>query len=354
MSRSLRATIGATLCGAMLGGGAWLGQSRPADAVALEPASVLHQLQRESAELYAKVRESVIVVELTRGVTAPPVAGGPNPASPTDPTLPNARSGVTAVIGGPDAAPLIDPPVRWRDDLPQALAIQIDADGYALVPLVPETALPRDARLSVWTLAGRRSTATYLGSDRQTGVSVLKLNEPIATPARAGEASRPDDGRLMMVWSAPEQVPTLAIWSNLTRQRGVVIDLDGAIRGFADAGQFVPVALLDGVKRQLAERGEVRRPRLGVWLAELALTAPERTEDAPSGRVALRVEMVVSGSIAERAGIRSGDYLLQVDDIAVGDLASFAASLAFEKPSIKLTVQRDGASRDIDVRLDRQ
>ena len=284
----MRSTCGVVLCGALLWGGMGLGGGRPADAVLAEPGSVLQQLQAESAALYARVRESVILVELSQGAGAPVLSSTPTPADPGDPALPAARAGVTAMVGGPETAP-VGPRPRARPTFPPALAVQVDAEGHALVPSVPETTPARHAPVDIWTLSGRRSSATYLGSDRQTGMSVIKLSEPIATPARIGESTRPEEGRLMMVWSGPERSPTLAVWSNLAQQRGIVIDVDGSIRGFADAGQFVPVALLEGVKRQLAEHGEVRRPRLGVWLAELSLTAPERPDDAPSGRVALRV-----------------------------------------------------------------
>ncbi len=67
----------------------------------------------------------------------------------------------------------------------------------------------------------------------------------------------------------------------------------------------------------------------------------------------VRVESVVLGSPAEKAGVRPGDVLLKLDGIAVGSLRDYSDRLKGMSPGqlVTATIVRDGAERDVSVTL---
>ena len=68
----------------------------------------------------------------------------------------------------------------------------------------------------------------------------------------------------------------------------------------------------------------------------------------------VRVEAVVPGSPAERAGLRAGDTLVRIDDTSIADLRAFSQFLATLSPDQEVTavVLRDGAEVTMPVRVE--
>ena len=111
----------------------------------------------------------------------------------------------------------------------------------------------------------------------------------------------------------------------------------------------------------LAERREPLTSALAGGEGATPAPAPRTARRAALGTVpdfgfpgpGVRVEEVVPGSAAEKAGLRPGDVLLEIDGEEVADLRGYAKLLARRAPGerVRLTIERDGERLDVEATL---
>lgn len=212
----------------------------------------------------------------------------------------------------------------------KVIALQLDDRGHVLVPLYIEPAAIQSMKLKVTTGLGKMTTATFVGSDRQTNITILKLESSIGKPVRM-TGGRPADGSLVMVLSPAGDSGRLSVWTGGQQERGIVVTMDGAVAGFARYGQFLGGAFAKPVVDQLIEHGRVRRATLGVLVEET---------ETPDGRRGMRIERVTPDSPAEQVGLVKDDYILSMGGTPVNDLPSFAAAIAARDGETELQVLR--------------
>lgn len=99
---------------------------------------------------------------------------------------------------------------------------------------------------------------------------------------------------------------------------------------------------LGGVLGRKANPNLVSRGYAGVLLAQ------------PSGEKLVKVEAVLPGSPAEKAGLKAGDHLVAVDGEPTTDAASFFAAISKAKKGqeLRLKVDRAGAGQEIVLLLE--
>ncbi len=234
---------------------------------------------------------------------------------------------------------------------PANLAIVLDEAGHLLVPVYLQQR-QFDGPVHVELGDGRTARATFVGSDRQTGLTVLKLDQPAGAPVRISDQPRPAEGSLVMILSPANDAARLAVWTGASREWGMVIAADGAVVGFARHGQFLSASLSMPAIRALIGSGQVDRPRFGMVVVEIREGDALRQKHALGRRPAMHVMRVIPGSAAERAGLRSGDIVLELNDQPVGDVPTFAAILAAHDGPATLTILRDGRQERFEVRFD--
>jgi serine protease Do len=225
-----------------------------------------------------------------------------------------------------------------------------------------------------------------VGSDRLTDVAVLKIdakNLPTvhfaSTPPRVGEwvmaigspfgfensvsagvvsatgRSLPGDGFVPFIQTDVAVNPGNS-GGPLLNLRGEVVGINSQIYsrsgGYQGISFAIPVGVAQHVEQQLLAHGKVQHARLGVSVQEVNQTLAESFR-LPQAAGALVAE-VAKGSAAEKAGLQSGDVVLAVNGkpvIASGDLPA-AIGLAHPGDNVKLDVWRQGAHRELQVRLD--
>jgi hypothetical protein len=212
----------------------------------------------------------------------------------------------------------------------KVIGLLINDKGHVLVPLYIDRAALGEETLRVSTGDGKVSSATLVGSDRQTNLTVLKIADPVGKPVRI-TAGRPDDGSLVMVLSPGGDAGKLSVWTGGQQDRGIVVTMDGGVAGFARYGQFLCGANAQPVVDQLVQHGRVRRATLGVLVEET---------ETPDFRRAMRIEKVVPDTPAEKVGLRDGDYILSMGGAPVSDLPSFAAAIAAREGQTELEILR--------------
>lgn len=134
---------------------------------------------------------------------------------------------------------------------------------------------------------------------------------------------------------------------------GHVVGMNSAIIKYANTVGFsIPSSLVQRVVDDLRQGGVVRRGFIGIGLQDPDAQLAEALGLA-TARGAL-VTDVQPGMPAERAGLRSGDIVLAVDDLNVSDSSALIRRIGRYQPEdrVKLTVWRDGRERTVRVQLD--
>jgi len=258
----------------------------------------------------------------------------------------------------------------------------VDPSGIALTNAhVVEDA----ATIEVVTVDGAKHTAKVLGLDKKTDLAVLQLDGgtkkfPFVS---LGDSDEAQVGDWVIAVGSPfglQATVTSGIISAKARQigagpyddfiqtdaainpgnsggplvnmRGEVIGINTAIvSGGSGIGFAIPSNLAKRVASELRTSGKVTRGYLGVSLQPLSpdLAASFGVKE---GKGALVADVSADGPAA-RAGLESGDVIVEFNGKKVEDPSALARAVAVAKPgeTSKLTVWRDRQQTTVEVKL---
>jgi hypothetical protein len=237
------------------------------------------------------------------------------------------------------------------------VALVLDDRGHLLVPLYLEREAAAAGAIRVRGPDGALVDARFVGSDRQTNLTVLQMTQPAGDPVGLGEEERPADGSLVLTVAPHDGAERLGLWTGAATEYGVVFSVDGRCRGVARFGQFLSARACRLIAEQIIRHGAVKRATLGVIITQVpradgggnAAATVDRS-GIGSGN-AMRVDQVMPDSPADRAGIRPGDLVLTLAGQSVGDLASLAAAIAARSGPTEMTLSRGGRVLTVTVEL---
>lgn len=259
----------------------------------------------------------------------------------------------------------------------------VSEDGYILTNAHVVT----DADQVTVRLTDRREfPAKVIGSDARTDVAVIKIDARDLPTVRIGDHTKLRTGEWVLAIGSPfglENTATAGIVSATARavpggtdvpfiqtdvavnpgnSGGPLFNLRGEVVGinsmiFSQSGGYmgisfaIPMDVASNVQQQLIQSGHVVRGRIGVAVQEVdAALAQSFGLDRPRGAL---VSMVEDDSPAQRAGLKSGDVILQVDDQAVDHGNQLSGYISRQSPgkSAKLTLWRAKQQQQVDVRI---
>ena len=239
------------------------------------------------------------------------------------------------------------------------------------------------------TLSDRREfTAKVVGTDPQTDVALLKI-EASKLPVLPLSSSKPDVGDVVLAIGNPYgigQTVTMGIVSAtgrnlggaiesyedfiqtdasinpgnsggaLINSRGELIGINTAIipsggGGNQGIGFAIPVTMAKNVMEQLMRSGKVTRGYMGATLQDVDPSLAKAFK-LPNTDGAL-VNEVSPDTPADKAGLKSGDVITQLNGEPVTDRANLRLRVASLAPGsvAKLHVLRDGTPRDVNITL---
>ena len=214
--------------------------------------------------------------------------------------------------------------------------LKIDAENLDYLPFGDSD----NAKIGQWVLAvgnpfNLTSTVTAgiisaksrdLGMDRD--VSSFIQTDAAINPGNSGGALVNTNGELIGINTA------------ITSQTGSYV-------GYAFA---VPSNNARKIVEDIIEYGDVRQAYLGISAKEAAQLPEELDVSISEGVYVNDVEV---GSGADKAGIRSGDIINQIDDVQVRKFADLTGYIGSKRPNdiVKVQVLRDGEQLVLDVRL---
>lgn len=274
--------------------------------------------------------------------------------------------------------------------------IIISSDGYIVTN---NHVIEGATKIKVYLYDDTEYEATVIGSDAKTDLAVIKIEAANLTPAKLGDSDSIVVGEDVVVIGNPlgefrgsstgGMISALARDITIENQKMTLLQTDAAVNpGNSGGGLFnmngeligvinakiasteteglgfaIPVNDLKEVVNDLIDLGYVSgRAYLGVYTQDIIVNANQnrgnsRTEDFFSmfgmqpGETAVQVQEVINGEAAERAGIKAGDTILEVDGVPVSSGVELSSIIreynAGDKAIIK--VQRDGTEMDFNV-----
>ena len=346
--------------------------------------AVRERLTEDSADLSQKFRDVVVairpsVVSISSTRTVP---------------LRNQLGGGPSGQGGDDGDLLAgEQLVQFR--LPRGGFVQrgvgsgviVSDDGYVLT----NAHVVRGAsEVTVIPSDDRQLAAEVVGIDPATDLAVLKVDSDNLTPAELGDSDEMAVGEWTLAVGSPmglDQTVTAGIVSAkgranvgiadyedfiqtdaavnpgnsggpLVNLRGEVVGINTAIAsrtgGNMGIGFAIPSNMAEKIKDSIIEQGSVERGQLGVMVQDLTQDmASSFGYDSTEG---VLIGDVVDGGPAERAGLQTGDIVLQYDGEDVNEAHQLRNRVAETTPGTEVEVKifRDGEEQTVTVTIGRR
>jgi S1-C subfamily serine protease len=341
----------------------------------------------------------------------PVVAQGPPlPAVPTGFLAENEKSNVQAlsdrfqaVIGqtspsvvSVDAVkpPTNDPTAKGKVVEESGSGVLVKFRGQSGVFVITNNHVVGAAELSkiFVTLAdGRILQPSRIWADPESDITLLRLDDESLPTAELADSDKVRRGQWVLAFGSPfglNQTVTHGIISATDRGQinlgstirikeflqtdaainpgssgGPLVDLEGRVVGINTAiasksgdnsgvSFSIPANMVKRIANQLIERGSVPRGYLGVQLASTLEPAEALRLGLTRIRGAL-VELVHNGTPAQSAGLRPGDVILKLEDVALRDENHLINLVSTLPPGqrVKLVVWRDRRAQNVDVMI---
>ena len=260
----------------------------------------------------------------------------------------------------------------------------ISKDGYILT----NTHVVGDVdKITVKLADGREFQAKKIGADNKTEVALIKIE---AEDLPVLEIGKPDElliGEWVIAIGNPfglKETLTVGVVSAKGRSNigitdyenfiqtdaainpgnsgGPLLNIDGAVVGINTAiysrsggymgiGFAVPIDMAMNIKSQLVATGRVTRGYIGVVLNPGEVTEEMAKSFGRDEAGGVLIAEVQKDGPADKAGIKSGDILIELDGKKITDLSQFRQDVAQILPdkTAKLVLFRDGKNRTVVV-----
>lgn len=262
---------------------------------------------------------------------------------------------------------------KWLSRV-QVSGIILTDDGY----IVTNQHVIADANeITIILNSGEEYVATLVGADEKTDLAVLKINATGLTPATLGDSNLVEVGDLAVAIGNPlgqelAGTVTSGVISAVNRKMTIdnrsynLIQTDAAINPGNSGGALVnKYGEVVGINSIKMSRDGIEGIGFAIAMSEAKPIIDDlmnsgyvsgRTRvgiTATESRNGLTVYSVTEGSGAEKAGIKAGDLIVKVDNIAVTSVSELNEIKDKKSPGdyITLTVIRNGDLVDVKVQL---
>jgi len=238
--------------------------------------------------------------------------------------------------------------------------------------------------ISVNTADGRTLQATVVGSDPETDIAVLKVEQDNLTELPMSNSDSLRVGDFVVAIGNPfglGQTVTSGIVSAMGRSGlgiegyedfiqtdasinpgnsgGALVNLRGELVGVNTAilsksggnvgiGFAIPINMARDIMAQLIEHGSVQRGTLGAQAQDLTPDLAAAFDIAENGRGAV-VTQVTRGSPADKAGLKAGDVITHINERPVKDASDVRNRIGLLRigEKVQMKILRDGKPRTI-------
>ncbi len=280
-----------------------------------------------------------------------------------------------------------DFPERPRERRTQSLGSGVVVNAKRGYIVTNHHVIDKADAIKVTLRDGRQFQAKVIGSDPETDVAVIRIPAEKLTALPLADSDALRVGDFVVAIGNPfglGQTVTSGIVSALGRtglgiqgyedfiqtdasinpgnSGGALVNLRGELVGINTAiiapgggnvgiGFAVPANMVQRLMFQLVEHGEVRRGQLGVFTQDLTPDLAQAFGIQRSGGAL--IVRVVSGSGADRAGLRSGDVVVRVNGEPVQNSGALRNAIGLLRigERVKLDILRDGKPLKITAKI---
>jgi serine protease Do len=341
------------------------------------PSEFLLKTQESFREIVSTVRPAVVSI-MAEGVTmegpqSSPFGGGQDPFEQ---------------FFGPQGSPFGGPMQRQPQQAPKAVAAGsgfiVDPEGYILTN---NHVVQGASKVKVKLDDGRDFDATIIGSDPETDVAVIKIEDKAGLPyVRLGDSDKLEVGDWVMAIGNPFgnlagtvtvgivsashrenlQLPGNTVYKdfiqtdaaiNLGNSGGPLVDVYGHAVGINTAitsqgsgiGFAIPIKMAKYVYDNIRQNGKVIRGWVGITIQNLDEDLAKNL-GLPDNQGAL-VADVKAGDPADKAGLKDGDVILSVGGTKVTSSASASRTIAalLVGQATDLVIWRDGHEMTVTI-----
>jgi S1-C subfamily serine protease len=237
-----------------------------------------------------------------------------------------------------------DGKVLGSDPLTDVAVVKIEASSLPAVKIGNSQALVPGQ----WAIA----IGNPLGLDNTVTVGIIS-----ATGRSSSEVGIPDK-RVRFIQTDAAINPGNS-GGPLLNERGEVIGVNTAIRANAQGlGFAIPIETAKRIADELATKGEVQHPFLGIRMLELTPARREEINSNIEGGFKVTQDNgvlilgVVESSPAEKAGLKEGDIIQKMDGVPVKTTSEVQerVEVAGVGGEVQMQVNRNGATQQVRVR----
>ena len=234
--------------------------------------------------------------------------------------------------------------VMGRDSVTDVAVVKVDAQNLPIVKVGDSQALqPGETAIAI---------GNPLGLDNTVTEGIIS-----ATGRSSGQVGIPDQ-RVNFIQTDAAINPGNS-GGPLLNQRGEVIGINTAIiQGAQGLGFAIPINTAQRISDQLIASGKVEHPFLGIQMATLTPEVKQEINSNPNSGLSVSddqgvlVIRVVPDSPADRAGLRAGDVISQIDGQAVKDADALQQVVESSQvgTNLQLALKRNGQEMNLAVK----
>lgn len=268
----------------------------------------------------------------------------------------------------------------------QGSGFLISKDGYILT----NTHVVGDMdKITVKLADGREFDAKRIGADPRTEVALIKIEADELPFLDAGDVDKLDIGEWVVAIGNPfglNKTLTVGVVSAKGRSNigitdyedfiqtdaainpgnsgGPLLNVDGEVVGINTAiysqsggymgiGFAVPIDMALSIKDQLVSNGYVKRGYIGVYLNPGDVTEEMASQFGYDQAGGVLIADVLEDGPADKAGIKSGDIIIELEGEKIKDNSSFRSDVARIMPdkSAKFTIVRNGKRKIVTIKV---
>jgi 2-alkenal reductase len=269
----------------------------------------------------------------------------------------------------------------------------ISTQGYVLTN---NHVVEGTSKVSIVLADGTQQDAAVVGADPYSDIAVLKTSGAVPAVALLGNSDLLQPGESVIAIGSPlgdfKNTVTVGVVSatgrsidtgqgyqiedliqtdaaiNHGNSGGPLVDLAGEVIGIntmivrntgsgdvaEGLGFAIPINTARAVAEQIIQKGYFARPYMGIRFQPINPDIASRYNLAAQWGV--YITQVVSGSPADKAGLKEGDIIIKLDDTALDETHSYINTLFTYKAGdpVNLSVMRDGKLIQVPITLGEQ
>ena len=271
-------------------------------------------------------------------------------------------------------------PPRRRKQMGEGSGVVVDPKGYILTN---NHVVAGADKLMVRLYDGREFKGTVRGTDPKTDLAVVHVEAKDLPVAKLGDSDKIQVGEWAIAIGSPfglEKTVTVGVISakgragfgtgtyedfiqtdasiNPGNSGGPLVNVNGEVMGInamiiwpgQGIGFAIPINLAKSIMAELIETGKVTRPWVGVGVQNLTpeLKKSFKLKEEETGAL---ISQVYEGSPAEKAGLDTGDLIIEIDGVKVESSQEVVREVLKKKvgQKIQIVVLRDGKTVEISL-----